>query len=819
LWSLLKHRSEDVRDWALTRLLDLYPEAQADLLQTLPQATSEAASSILSRFQGVECPPELHTFFQRTTVPFLKARAAALLIRAGHELPAQQLAAVNLSPVLDLLADTAPGFDFLLQRYRSTDTEEESLVHAMSLACGSAEIMTLLHDESGKKARRKVLQALGDAWGCDLSDLRNVRYGHEAVQALEQALAVMPEASPAPAPWQQELCHALAHDRQRLAAFAEAAHVHLSRAAASAPADIDLLLSCTLALRRDACCRRLLLGARDMTEVWHALVLRPWHAAVGPDVVNFLGSQEPAEVVDALRQALGRPYAYADFPFAILNALDTPGRFDLFLEAYQGAFEEQFIDEGEKALRAGGPLAASAVVEHFRRHLPEPMSLFVLAMLPTPEVEEFLVGHWEHYMGHAWSRYFVEVLELVASERFFPLLLDEWREGEAIMGRAIILIAAVHGVQHTELRRIRRDTEKHERAFKRFQARASKDPARALQDMLEREGPLHVPLRCTACSRTYHYDVKTVYVNPKRAHEYHMGQIIQCKRCDSLETYEVTPATQMTVGAEIMRLGLLVELDKRQGGGSKPTRRPDTPIVAQKLRLMAAGRYFDSIRDAYRFLKDKIAEDPTNGELHRRLGNVLKNGARPDLALPVYFEAIRLDPNEAEAYYNIVELLLEQEQYREAIPYLETLIRLCREGDMAEKLRRDIFASLLEQVVVVEHKTGQRLDLFPVPAPADVSAVASDTDQTPPVVYLRSFDLSDPDDFERMYHVFRTGRVPDETPRRGLSSWLSRTSTPEAALQTRQLPASPVRTAQAKVGRNAPCPCGSGRKYKRCCGR
>ena len=26
-------------------------------------------------------------------------------------------------------------------------------------------------------------------------------------------------------------------------------------------------------------------------------------------------------------------------------------------------------------------------------------------------------------------------------------------------------------------------------------------------------------------------------------------------------------------------------------------------------------------------------------------------------------------------------------------------------------------------------------------------------------------------------------------------------------------------TAQKKVGRNDPCPCGSGKKYKRCCGR
>ncbi|HIE11729.1 MAG TPA: hypothetical protein EYP62_08950, partial [Kiritimatiellae bacterium] len=28
----------------------------------------------------------------------------------------------------------------------------------------------------------------------------------------------------------------------------------------------------------------------------------------------------------------------------------------------------------------------------------------------------------------------------------------------------------------------------------------------------------------------------------------------------------------------------------------------------------------------------------------------------------------------------------------------------------------------------------------------------------------------------------------------------------------------PVRRTQPKVGRNDPCPCGSGKKYKKCCG-
>ena len=31
-------------------------------------------------------------------------------------------------------------------------------------------------------------------------------------------------------------------------------------------------------------------------------------------------------------------------------------------------------------------------------------------------------------------------------------------------------------------------------------------------------------------------------------------------------------------------------------------------------------------------------------------------------------------------------------------------------------------------------------------------------------------------------------------------------------------PAAPVRRDAPKVGRNDPCPCGSGRKYKKCCG-
>lgn len=32
-------------------------------------------------------------------------------------------------------------------------------------------------------------------------------------------------------------------------------------------------------------------------------------------------------------------------------------------------------------------------------------------------------------------------------------------------------------------------------------------------------------------------------------------------------------------------------------------------------------------------------------------------------------------------------------------------------------------------------------------------------------------------------------------------------------------PKKPVKRASPKVGRNDPCPCGSGKKYKKCCGK
>jgi tetratricopeptide (TPR) repeat protein len=292
-----------------------------------------------------------------------------------------------------------------------------------------------------------------------------------------------------------------------------------------------------------------------------------------------------------------------------------------------------------------------------------------------------------------------------------------------------------------------------------------------------------------------------------------IGQIVQCKGCGSLETYEQTLATSFALTAEVLRLSLLAQRSKAQTG--QPAQPPESPLILQRPQIMAAGRRFHTLREAYEFLQEELRKHPESGELHRRFGLILKNGAQPDLALPYLLKAIALAPDDAEAYYNIVEILVEHERYREALPYLETLIRLCREGKMDEQQRRDLFEALLEQVVLLENKTKHRFDLFPPQSPQAAGALAPG----PPTVYLTSLDLSNPKGLERAYQLFLTGTLP-EAPRRGtfrsMREAFSQADTP--AEDEAFVPSQPVRVLP-KVGRNAPCPCGSGKKYKRCCGR
>jgi preprotein translocase subunit SecA len=94
-------------------------------------------------------------------------------------------------------------------------------------------------------------------------------------------------------------------------------------------------------------------------------------------------------------------------------------------------------------------------------------------------------------------------------------------------------------------------------------------------------------------------------------------------------------------------------------------------------------------------------------------------------------------------------------------------------------------------------------------------------------IYLRSYGQKDPvveyrmegsDMYDAMVEAIR-----EDTVRMLLTLRLKTTSVKREQVAKPDAPreqsAQPVRRSSQKVGRNDPCPCGSGKKYKKCCGR
>jgi tetratricopeptide (TPR) repeat protein len=223
-----------------------------------------------------------------------------------------------------------------------------------------------------------------------------------------------------------------------------------------------------------------------------------------------------------------------------------------------------------------------------------------------------------------------------------------------------------------------------------------------------------------------------------------------------------------------------------------------TPVCTTE--FMAGGRKFKTVAEAYHYISQAVEQDPQNPDLQIRLAKILHNGNRPDLALPHYKEVIKQDPEDAEAVDAIAGILLKQKRVLEAVPYLEKLPDLIRLGKIDDTLRRDLFISLVGMANAVRQETGYQIQIVPV----DKSKISSLDDENI-IVQPFDFDFSKPEDFERAYSLFMGGQLP--------------VGDFDDVILLQNLEEKPVPRTVEKVGRNDPCPCGSGKKYKKCCGR
>ena len=290
----------------------------------------------------------------------------------------------------------------------------------------------------------------------------------------------------------------------------------------------------------------------------------------------------------------------------------------------------------------------------------------------------------------------------------------------------------------------------------------------AMQGPPVRGRGLHLWLTCTACGRTRGHDVEHVYCDTttqeRRAageetpySEWIIPEPITCPRCGAVNQYELAPEAYATLTAELLWEATEVVAEAKLGlAGSRPNRL-DKPIIFR--RFSADGREMHPLeaRDMYR---ERVAAAPEDVELRLRYSKVLSTVGERDEAERQLRAVLDRDPANVEAHLHLGVLVRDAGRRDEAHRLFERaweLLPSCSLPPVARREYRDFVDEALAELEGRGSAPGWQVTLGP-----------------------REMGMP----------RFGEGGGPLQMP---------------------------VRVGP-KIGRNEPCPCGSGKKYKRCCG-
>ncbi len=320
-----------------------------------------------------------------------------------------------------------------------------------------------------------------------------------------------------------------------------------------------------------------------------------------------------------------------------------------------------------------------------------------------------------------------------------------------------------------------------------------------LRELPAYEMPLD--LVCGACKKRGRYRVGTVVVAPefvKRGPDEPIDAYVgftgyfRCRRCDAGGPWELTNAT---------RARLLALLCLHAMGDD------DLPILIGETRTFD-GRSFRYPTESEAHLKELIAAEPERGFLWVRLGNIYKHGGRDDLAEGAFRRAVALAPEDAEAHACLADVLADGGRRKQAVPHWKAVLEHVRAAThLRRELRLAMVSAALEGLL---DELKDPSEAFATLAARSRTALEERPKDEPLVLELRNWDLSDPDDWEQVCALFLGERV---RPLRQVGPPMRVHPRPERA------DFAGVPPHEGGAARNAPCPCGSGRKYKKCCGR
>jgi len=382
----------------------------------------------------------------------------------------------------------------------------------------------------------------------------------------------------------------------------------------------------------------------------------------------------------------------------------------------------------------------------------------VLEEIPVERSVDLLLEHYDALLEE-WGEPVVEALKSLGSARAIELLRPDALRGEAVFEEAFLVLCDLHGLDLEELGPLRAAHEKRE-AQLNAQLEAL-ESATSLADLLPGdEEEMRLKLKCRTCRRVYTYEVGQVFYctgEEDQEKAFFFQRRIVCKNCGAEDQYELTSEAHLALTVELIKITI------------RARDRGPAPPGASRLQILENFTLADGTRctplEAVEIYRERIAQDPTNPEHRFRFGNVLRFLGRIEEAQEQYEEAVRLDPTCIQAHFNLGTLALERGHRSLMEVHLEQVLA---HAPRSTDPQRQELASIARDLLAGREPKVELSPLLPASEPPETRAS-----------YLR----------ER---------------RRRRQEW----------------PAPPSLPARVpKIGRNEPCPCGSGKKYKKCCGR
>lgn len=308
-----------------------------------------------------------------------------------------------------------------------------------------------------------------------------------------------------------------------------------------------------------------------------------------------------------------------------------------------------------------------------------------------------------------------------------------------------------------------------------------------------------IALICTACGATGKYKVGTVTIDPVAArssdgieHAIGFTGYFRCRKCDAGGPWELTGDTMLRLMALIIAATEEVE---------------EVPLI------IGCPATFDKkpmryATDGETHLKSLIDKEPERAFLWTRLGNLYNHAEVPDRAEKAYKRAIELDPADIEAHSMLGQLLFETGRSLESVPNFHAVLKNARGARKLDKnLRRSLVRNSIELLLAAHAEANGQIELLPTISPEELER----NNENSAIVELREFDLGSEEGVEELCDVFlqkrRSGLLnPFRRSKKYVSDSLDEPFTP------------PIHRDDYAVGRNDPCPCGSNKKYKKCCG-